>query len=168
MCPTHHNRQQEQLSYLPCRYPAIIMSITALTPACTCSLSSMFSLTHRLCCGCFSVILSVCKPFLCPAGQSSVLYCMRGGQLGLSTWCCWLQMAILVCCEVLPTTLMTLPAAQGGLTVSFQLYARHMRDWGVLVPSMGPPVAALVITALLAAVARLIEHAVSPEEHVSF
>lgn len=78
-----------------------------------------------------------------------------------------MQMAVLVCCEVLPTTLMTLPAAQGGLTASFQLYARQMRDWGVLVPSMGPPVAALTITALLAASARLLEHAVSPEEYVS-
>ena len=77
-------------------------------------------------------------------------------------------MAILVCCEVLPTTLMTLPAAQGGLTASFQLYARHLRDWGVSVHSIGPPVADLVITAVLAASARLLEHAVSPEEHVSF
>ena len=63
---------------------------------------------------------------------------------------------------------MTLPAAQGGLTASFQLYASHMRDWGVLVPSIGPPVAALAITALLAASARLLEHAVSQEEYVSF
>lgn len=76
-------------------------------------------------------------------------------------------MALLVCCEVLPTTVMTLPAAQGGLTASFQLYARHMRDWGVSVPSMGPALAALAITALLAASARLLEHAVSQEEYVS-
>lgn len=78
-----------------------------------------------------------------------------------------LQMAVLVCCEVLPTTVMTLPAAQGGLTASFQLYARHMRDWGVAVPSMGPALAALAITALLAASARLLEHAVSQQEYVS-
>ncbi|KAL3140555.1 hypothetical protein ABBQ32_005134 [Trebouxia sp. C0010 RCD-2024] len=75
------------------------------------------------------------------------------------------QMAVLVCCEVLPTTVMTLPAAQGGLTASFQLYARHMRDWGVAVPSMGPALAALAITALLAASARLLEHAVSQQEY---
>jgi len=78
-----------------------------------------------------------------------------------------LQMAVLVCCDVLPTTVMTLPAAQGGLTASFQIYASHIRDWGVSVPEMGPPVAALGVTALLAAGARLFEHATTQEEYVS-
>ena len=76
-------------------------------------------------------------------------------------------MAMLVWCEVVPTTLMTLPAAQGGLTVSFQIYADHMREWGLSVPGIGPPAAALGVTALLAACARLLEHAVTEEEHVS-
>lgn len=62
---------------------------------------------------------------------------------------------------------MTLPAAQGGLTASFQIYASHIRDWGVSVPEMGPPVAALGVTALLAAGARLFEHATTEEEYVS-
>ncbi|DBB17711.1 hypothetical protein WJX82_007257 [Trebouxia sp. C0006] len=75
------------------------------------------------------------------------------------------QMAVLVCCDVLPTTVMTLPAAQGGLTASFQIYASHIRDWGVSVPEMGPPVAALGVTALLAAGARLFEHATTQEEY---
>ena len=78
-----------------------------------------------------------------------------------------LQMAVLVCCEVLPTTLMTLPAAQGGLTASFQIYADHLQDWGLSVPEAGPAVAALGVTACLAACARLLEHGVSQEEYVS-
>lgn len=81
--------------------------------------------------------------------------------------CCCLQLAVLVCCEVLPTTLMTLPAAQGGLTVSFQIYADHIRDWGWHVPTLGPAGAALGVTALLAACARLLEHAITEEEFVS-
>ena len=85
----------------------------------------------------------------------------------MSGLCRSLQMAMLVCCEVLPTTLMTLPAAQGGLTMSFQIYAEHVRDWGLPVPAMGPPAAALALTALLAACARLLEHAVTEEEYVS-
>ena len=76
-------------------------------------------------------------------------------------------MAVIVCCEALPTTLMTLPAAQGGLTASFEIYASHIREWGLSVPEVGPPIAALAITALLAACARLFEHAVTQEEHVS-
>lgn len=75
------------------------------------------------------------------------------------------QMAVIVCCEALPTTLMTLPAAQGGLTASFEIYASHIREWGLSVPEVGPPIAALAITALLAACARLFEHAVTQEEH---
>lgn len=62
---------------------------------------------------------------------------------------------------------MTLPAAQGGLTASFQIYASHVREWGLSVPEMGPPVAALGVTALLAACARLFEHAITQEEYVS-
>lgn len=75
------------------------------------------------------------------------------------------QLAILVCCEVLPTTLMLLPAVQGSLTVSFQIYADHLQDWGMRVPAAGPQCAAVGITALLAACARLLEYAVTPEEH---
>lgn len=78
-----------------------------------------------------------------------------------------LQLAILVCCEVLPTTLMTLPAAQGGLTLSFQIYADHIRDWGFAVPAVGPAGVALGLTALLAAFASLLEHTVTEEEFVS-
>ena len=70
--------------------------------------------------------------------------------------------------EVLPTTLMTLPAAQGGLTASFQIYAQHLQDWGFPVPSIGADVAALALTACLAAVASLGEIAPSIEEFVSF
>lgn len=62
---------------------------------------------------------------------------------------------------------MTLPAAQGGLTASFQIYATHIQEWGLFVPEMGPPVAALGVTALLAAGARLFEHAITEEEYVS-
>ena len=76
-------------------------------------------------------------------------------------------MAVLVCCDVLPSTMLTLPAAQGGLTASFQLYANHMQEWGMSVPEAGPATAALAVTALLAALARLIEHGVTQEEFVS-
>ena len=79
-----------------------------------------------------------------------------------------LQTMALVAIEVLPTTLMTLPAAQGGLTTSFQIYAQHLQDWGFPVPSMGADVAALALTACLAAVASLGDIAPSIEEFVSF
>lgn len=98
----------------------------------------------------------VCRKWLCQ--YAAPFLCLTSAVL---------QMAVLVCCDVLPTTVMTLPAAQGGLTASFQIYASHIRDWGVSVPEMGPPVAALGVTALLAAGARLFEHATTQEEYVS-
>lgn len=76
-------------------------------------------------------------------------------------------MAVLVCCEVLPSTMLILPAAQGGLTVSLQYYASQLQEWGIPLPSLGPVAAALAITALLAACARALEHAISEEEYVS-
>jgi len=96
-----------------------------------------------------------------------ICWCAANGCVSMHLNYGVLQMAVLVCCDVLPTTVMTLPAAQGGLTASFQIYASHIRDWGVSVPEMGPPVAALGVTALLAAGARLFEHATTQEEYVS-
>ncbi|KAK9813148.1 hypothetical protein WJX72_009864 [[Myrmecia] bisecta] len=75
------------------------------------------------------------------------------------------QVSLVMLMEVLPTVLLVLPAAQGGLTASFSLYASHMHDIGLHLPEQGPSVLALVLTAFLASLARLIENSVSGEEY---
>jgi hypothetical protein len=74
-------------------------------------------------------------------------------------------MAVLTSAEVLPSTLMLLPAAQGGLTTSLGVYAQHMRDWGLDIPAAGPIFGGIFVTSVLAAAARLLEHAVTYEEY---
>ena len=54
--------------------------------------------------------------------------------------------------ETVPSCLMIMPAAQGGLTSALSVCVHALRDWGVPLASCAPAAAAMAIATLLAAI----------------
>ncbi|KAK9812217.1 hypothetical protein WJX73_004796 [Symbiochloris irregularis] len=84
-----------------------------------------------------------------------------------------IQVAAVAAADAVPTVLLLLPAAQGGLTLSFRVYASmiHGQQWGLLGLMSGinsealPAVLAITLTAALCSVAHWAELATTGAEY---